>query len=159
MNPPRQKGTRAESAVKRWLCDELGISVDRSPLRGNKDCGDILGLPDTVVEVKNCKLPSPKQWAKELFAEMGNAGTSQGVVLWSPPGVGMARVDEWVALATEPTHGRPVPQFGALNVLHRYVSLMGAHGFSVTVNGLDASTAGAWLGSWRECNLHRLVAR
>ena len=164
-NPPRAKGTRAESAVKRWLCDELGINVDRSPLRGTKDQGDILGLPDTVVEVKNTKLPDPKAWARELSAEMRNAGSSQGVVLWSPPGVGMANVDQWIAF--EPWWGGvSLPQFGSLSVLHKYVALMDSHGHSVFVGNvgspkaswLVARSAASWLAEWREVNLSKLVA-
>lgn len=160
MNPPRAKGTRAESAVKRWLCDELGINVDRSPLRGNKDCGDILGLPDTVVEVKNTKLPDPAAWKRELEAERRNAGFTQGVILWSPPGVGMNRVDDWIAFNLAGVNRVLVPAFGALNTLHKYVALMDAWNFAVFLNGgLAVCRAATWLEDWRECNLHKLVAR
>lgn len=149
-NPPRAKGTKAESAAARWLTGELGIEITRGPLRGNQDRGDLFGVPDTCVEVKNCKTPTVNAWAKELFAEMGYAGSNFGVILWSPPGVGMNSVDQWVALTPLWLGDRIVPLYGPVNRLHKFVSHMAAIGTAVSVGYLKAMPAHAWLFDLRE---------
>lgn len=151
-NAPRVKGTRAESAARAWLRDETGFPVERSALRGNRDVGDLIGLPSTVVEVKNTRLPDPRAWARELTAEMRNAEAGDGVVLWSPHGVGVNQVDRWVAFTFPQTRVAVVPQFGPLNQLHKYVALMDANGYYVNLADamLDARLASSWLGDWRE---------
>lgn len=155
MSVQRSKGTRAETAVLGWLRDELGVdTLHRAPLRGNKDVGDIIGLPAVVVEVKNTKLPEPVQWAKELCREINNAGARDGVVLWSPPGVGMGRVDQWVAFELSSRGSRTVPHIGPLNRLHRYVVAMCNEGFVTRVEAgsecLEARLAWRWLVEYRE---------
>lgn len=135
-NPPRVKGTRAETAAANWLTNELGIVVTRGPLRGNQDRGDLFGIPDTVIEVKNCKTPNLTAWGKELAAECRNSDKRAGVVLWSPPGVGMGNVDRWIALewfelryVSAPVQS--IPHIGPMNKLHRFVTQAAEWGATV----------------------------
>lgn len=51
MSKSRQKGTAFETAVVRFLRG-LGFDVDRHPLRGVHDEGDIKGLPQWCLELK-----------------------------------------------------------------------------------------------------------
>lgn len=155
MSAPRDKGTRAETAACRWLSDELGIVLNRSPLRGVKDQGDIVGLPATVVEVKNTRLPEPKQWATELCREINHAEAREGVILWSPPGVGLTSVDSWIAFELSRYGVRDaVPHIGPLSTLHKYVYTMDTAGFRTRVQAgtdcLEARVAWRWLMDWRE---------
>lgn len=97
-NPSKQKGTRFESAVAdylRWALDDERIQ--RSPLHGAKDVGDIANVFmygwRVVVECKATRAPHyRKHWA-ECLVEMGNADTSLGVVVWKRPGIGMTTRD------------------------------------------------------------------
>lgn len=52
MNRPRAKGTAAETAVVRWFQAQGERQVERHALHGNRDVGDINGLPSMVVSVK-----------------------------------------------------------------------------------------------------------
>lgn len=40
-NPSKEKGTKGETAVVRYLSNNHGIQAQRRPLTGSKDCGDI----------------------------------------------------------------------------------------------------------------------
>ena len=52
-NPPRKRGTAAETAVTRWLRDHGFPHADRQPLRGGRDQGDIDITAGLIAEVKN----------------------------------------------------------------------------------------------------------
>ncbi len=146
-NPPRVKGTRAESAAAKWLTDTTGVTFKRNALSGNADKGDLRGdgLDWLVVEIKNTKTPSPKQWARELAAEQRNAGAAHGVILWSPPGVGMAHVDEWVAFCSY-QFCTVIPVFGTLLQLPKFVAHIDATiNRGVFIDGLCVTPAHRWL--------------
>ncbi|GAA4908325.1 hypothetical protein [Streptomonospora salina] len=62
MSTARNKGTKAETAVVRFLRGYLGVwlphlieLIDRHPLRGRNDVGDIRGVPYTAIQVKSTK--------------------------------------------------------------------------------------------------------
>jgi hypothetical protein len=62
MSAARDKGTRAETAVVNYLRDrlspwlpEIAAQIDRHPLKGGADMGDIRGLPKVAIQVKNTK--------------------------------------------------------------------------------------------------------
>lgn len=161
-NPPRVKGTRAESAAARWLTGELGVIVERGPLRGSGDRGDLFGVPGWTIEIKNCKAPNLKQWERELDAEMRNNGTDNGVILWSPPGVGMGRVDQWVAIEPHSDSTRVVPHIGPLNQFHRYVTTMDGWRYVTQVTTAPwcfARLAGSWVEDVRNMIVGRDVIR
>lgn len=92
------KGTEAETAAARWLTDVLGMKVTRTPQYGSKDRGDLQGVPNLCVELKNTKRPLFVKWAAELECECLNAACGYGVVLWSPPGLGPKRIERWAAI-------------------------------------------------------------
>ena len=53
-NPQKNKGDRAELEAARLLSDLLGYDVRRALGAGRaEDCGDLFGIPETVVQVKN----------------------------------------------------------------------------------------------------------
>lgn len=120
-------GTYAETHAARWLTDELGVKFERIAKHGNRDEGDLRAheLPWLCVELKNTKALSLPAWGKELAAEVVHSGASHGVVLWSPPGVGVKNIDRWIALewgfSDLPC---AVPLVVPLNRLHKQVEAM-----------------------------------
>lgn len=55
-NPSKTRGDRAELEAARILSDLLGYDVRRALGAGRaEDCGDLFGIPETVVQVKNYK--------------------------------------------------------------------------------------------------------
>lgn len=89
-NPPRQKGTAAETAVVRWARENGFGHADRQPLRGGRDQGDIALCPGVIVEVKNHNggpavgQPAPgvlTEWMLQTEIERANAGADIGVLV------------------------------------------------------------------------------
>jgi hypothetical protein len=54
MSKSKQKGTMAETAVVQYL-KQFWPNVERRALQGSKDTGDIAGIPNVVIEIKNHK--------------------------------------------------------------------------------------------------------
>lgn len=90
-NPSRDRGTKVETKVLRYLRDALGQpGIDRQPLRGSRDQGDLSGLVahgfDVVVEVKAHKTVTPSlvsEWRRQTVAERERAGADAAVlVVW-----------------------------------------------------------------------------
>ena len=100
MSKQRQKGTAAETAVVKYLRARNWSKADRHPLRGTLDQGDISGIPDTVLEVKNCRTYTIPAWLRELEAEKKNANATTGAVIIKPNGVGLEKVGQWWAVMT-----------------------------------------------------------
>lgn len=82
-NPQKAKGDRAELEVQAILQDELGLGRRALGAGRKDDCGDIHGIPDTIIQVANYasldravreKLPTVEQ-------QMENAGAQYGS-LW-----------------------------------------------------------------------------
>lgn len=69
----KQKGTTAEREVVRYL-QNWWPTAERRALSGNKDKGDVAGIPGVVVEVKAAKTQQLAVWRRETWAEMENAG-------------------------------------------------------------------------------------
>lgn len=80
MGKSKAKGTKAESAVVQYLRDNGFPYAERLALQGNKDRGDVTGIPGVVIEVKDHVRTELAEWLKELEEEMGNAKTSLGGV-------------------------------------------------------------------------------
>jgi hypothetical protein len=87
-NPSRDKGTAAETALVRWLNANGWPGADRAPLRGNKDTGDITGIPDMVVSVKMRGRDKPMDWPGWL---RGVETMRLNAAWWSPDGVTLNR--------------------------------------------------------------------
>jgi hypothetical protein len=102
MSKAKQKGTMAETAVAEFL-KQTWPAVERRTLGGANDKGDIAGVPNGVVEVKNQGTYKISEWLKETEAERRNAGVDYGILVIKPKGVGVSKTDQWwavVSLAT-----------------------------------------------------------
>ncbi len=80
-NPSKQRGTAFETAIVNYLEDNGFPFAERRALRGNKDCGDIAGIPGVVLELKACKRLELAGWCDELEAEIRNAEAQTGAVI------------------------------------------------------------------------------
>lgn len=100
VNRPKQKGTRAESAVVTY-CREHGVEAERRALEGSQDKGDLRmpdGFPIQVIEVKDQKAQTLAAWIDEMLAECENAGEDIGVVWFHRKGKGSP--GDWYVLTT-----------------------------------------------------------
>jgi hypothetical protein len=80
MSSSKDKGTRAETAIARFL-QAVGFEhAERRALSGTQDRGDIAGLPGIVIEVKNCARQELAAWVTEAETERDRDGASLGVV-------------------------------------------------------------------------------
>jgi Holliday junction resolvase len=68
----KAKGTTAEREVVRYL-QQWWPAAERRALSGNKDKGDVAGIPGTVVEVKAAARLELAAWRRETWTEMQNA--------------------------------------------------------------------------------------
>ena len=109
-NKPRSIGTAAETAVVRYL-RRYWPTADRSPLRGNRDQGDIRGTGEIIWEVKagtaakgagtaepNAKLIA--HWMMQTETERQHADARLGVLVTHRRGYGVGNVDRWWAWLT-----------------------------------------------------------
>lgn len=83
-HPSKAKGDRAELEVCKVLADLLGLPVRRKLGAGRADdTGDIAGIPETTIEVKNYTdtTRAITDGLADLEREQANAGTTFGAVL------------------------------------------------------------------------------
>lgn len=80
MSRSKDKGTAWESTIVAYLREQGFPHVERRALLGVNDRGDISGLPDWVIEAKNCRREELPGWLDEAEAERVNAGAEYGVV-------------------------------------------------------------------------------
>jgi hypothetical protein len=99
MSKAKQKGTMAETAVAEFL-KQTWPQVERRTLGGANDKGDIAGVPNSVVEVKNQGTYKISEWLKETEQERRNAGVDYGILVIKPKGVGVSRSNEWWAVVS-----------------------------------------------------------
>jgi hypothetical protein len=99
MSKAKQKGTMAETAVAEFL-KQTWPQVERRTLGGANDKGDIAGVPNCVVEVKNQGTYKISEWLKETEQERRNAGVDYGILVIKPKGVGVSRSNEWWAVVS-----------------------------------------------------------
>jgi hypothetical protein len=93
-NPKKAKGTSAETAVVKYLKNTWD-SVERRALAGSADKGDISGIPNVCIEVKDHKKMVLSGWVKELDEEMKNSQALTGAVIHKKRGT--LDVGEWYA--------------------------------------------------------------
>ena len=99
MSRQRRKGTSFESAIVKWLRERLGIeTIERQPMHGSRDTGDIKGLVahgfSGIVEAKDHKSISPsllEKWKAQTVVERENAGADFALLVVHKPGVGATR--------------------------------------------------------------------
>ena len=94
MSKSKQKGTLAETAVAQYL-KQFWSNVERRALAGVNDKGDISGVYDFVIEVKNQKSYKLPEWMIETEQERVNAGVPYGLLLVKPNKVGVTNVNKW----------------------------------------------------------------
>lgn len=97
-HPNARKGTRAELAVAKFLNDNGHPKAERARSGWTDDRGDIDGIDDLTVEVKDQRRHDIGCWLKELEVEQRNRGTSVGVVAVKK--MGAVNVDDWYAIMT-----------------------------------------------------------
>jgi len=94
-HPNKQKGTRAETDVVRYLQERGWKNAERRALKGTLDCGDISGVAEVCLEVKNQKAQELAGWVEELKVEIVNSKASTGAVIHKRKG--KANVADWYA--------------------------------------------------------------
>lgn len=80
MNANKQKGTKAETAIVRYLRANGHPDAERRALAGVADRADIAGVPGVVIESKDCGRFELAKWLDEATKERDNAGVPIGVV-------------------------------------------------------------------------------
>lgn len=93
VNPAKKKGTSLETWTVRYLAWALqDTRIDRMPLHGNADQGDLIGVrfcgEPVCVECKDTKQPNYRKHWRELLVEMANMDTPYGVLVQHRKGVG-----------------------------------------------------------------------
>lgn len=95
MSKSKQKGTRAENHVVAYLKKDFPY-VERRALAGINDKGDVTGIPNVVIEIKDHAKITLSEWLKELEQEMVNAEADTGVVIAKKRGT--LDVGDWYAV-------------------------------------------------------------
>lgn len=76
----RAKGTTWENAVTVFLRANGWPWAERRALAGNRDRGDVSGIPGVVIEAKAAKTIRLADWLKELDVEMVNDHATTGAL-------------------------------------------------------------------------------
>lgn len=97
MSKARAKGTAAEREVVRYL-QNWWPAAERRALSGNKDKGDVAGIPEVVVEVKAAATTLLSAWTKETTAEMNNADATGCMLVVKRPYKPVERWDAYLPL-------------------------------------------------------------
>ncbi|WP_326613191.1 hypothetical protein OG949_33060 [Streptomyces scopuliridis] len=95
MTKSKAKGTKAETDVVRYL-QHWWPGAERRALSGNKDKGDVAGIPGVVVEVKAAATQLLAAWRRETWTEMDNAGAHTCVLVVKRPRKGVAQWDSYI---------------------------------------------------------------
>lgn len=150
MSRSKDIGTRAETAVVRFLRTAGWPYAERRALAGAQDLGDITGTPGIVWEVKTRKKPVSDAdvagWLDETETERLNAAAEYGVLVVRRAGVGEGHAGRWWAylpagdiaelstdLGTFIPHGRL--KFPVRMLLRDAVELLRAAGYGTPGGG------------------------
>lgn len=104
-----RKGSKAEREIAGILSDQLGVTVRRKLGAGRRDDeGDLEGLPDVTIEVKNYAdvARAVRDGLDDAVKEQANAGTTHGVAFIRRPGgrwFAAMTVEQWCCLYREAT--------------------------------------------------------
>ncbi|WP_238434486.1 hypothetical protein [Micromonospora tarensis] len=134
---PRDIGTRAESAVVRYIQPNGFPHAERRSLRGALDAGDITGTPGICWEVKGgdaARTASDlmiSRWMGELAAEVTNAKADVGLLVVQRAGVGPANAGRWWAY---------MPAFQVAGLVYDELTISGPNAFPVRMLLADALT-------------------
>lgn len=91
----KAKGTKAETDCVRYLRN-FWPYAERRALSGNKDKGDIAGIPRTVGEVKAAVKIELAKWQRETLTEMQNAEADNCFLVIKVPYKPVAKWDFWM---------------------------------------------------------------
>jgi hypothetical protein len=91
----KDKGTAAEREVVRYL-QTWWPAAERRALSGNKDKGDVAGIPGVCIEIKAAKVQALAAWRRETWTEMENAGAVHCMLVVKRPYKGVAQWDAYV---------------------------------------------------------------
>lgn len=106
-NPQKRKGDKAELEIAGIITDLLGFRVRRKLGAGRlDDTGDLDGVPDTTVQVKNYAniTTAINNAMLELPIQQSHAGTTHGVAFVRRPGgrwIAVMSVEQWATYARE----------------------------------------------------------
>ena len=106
-NPQKAKGDRAELEVSRIVADLTGWNVRRKLGAGRSDdTGDIDGVPDTTIQVKNFAdiTRALREALDDLPNQQANAGTTHAVAFIRRPGgrwFAAMTLEQWATYARE----------------------------------------------------------
>lgn len=95
MSKSRSTGTAAETAVVRYL-QNWWPAAERRALSGNKDKGDVAGIPGVVIEVKAAATQLLAAWRRETWTEMRNAGATTCVLVVKRPYKAVGQWDAYI---------------------------------------------------------------
>jgi Holliday junction resolvase len=104
----KAKGTTAEREVVRYL-QNWWPAAERRALSGNKDKGDVAGIPGVVIEVKAAATQLIGPWQRETLTEMANAGVDACMLVVKRPYKPVYRWDAWlpIGLLAQPLQHYP----------------------------------------------------
>lgn len=102
------KGTRAETALVRYVRQHGFEQADRIPRKGARDEGDVVLCPGVIAEVKNVPskystIRTPWLWLEQAEVERLNRGADIGFLVVKPTGIGYEHVGDWHAWLTMAT--------------------------------------------------------
>lgn len=103
VNKPKAIGTRDETATARFFVQQGIPGVEPRRTHGRYDLGDLVGIPDTVVEVKGGRAAERasdgqiQAWLNETVTEQYNAHVMMGLLVTKRAGYGSQRVGYWRA--------------------------------------------------------------
>ena len=91
----KAKGTKAETDAVTYL-RPYWPTAERRALSGNKDKGDIAGIPGTVGEVKAAVKVELAKWQQETLTEMENAKALHCFLVIKVPYKNVSKWDFWL---------------------------------------------------------------
>lgn len=94
-SPSKIKGTAAETAVVQHLRQKGWKNAERRALQGVLDRGDISGVENVCLEIKNQKAQDLAGWISELLIEIINSKAKTGAVIHKRKG--KTNVADWYA--------------------------------------------------------------
>ena len=99
-NRSGRKGWAGEAPVLDWLKKRGFFRAYRLRTQGVADKGDIGGIDEACIEVKNQGVYRLAEWMQETEKEKANAKARIGALVVKPKGVGNTRVDSWWVITT-----------------------------------------------------------
>ena len=100
MNRSGNKGWRGEAPVLDWLKNCGFHRAYRLRTQGVNDKGDVGGIDEAVIEIKNHGIYKFAEWMKETHTEKQNAQARLGALIVKPKGIGDTRVGSWWVMMT-----------------------------------------------------------